>query len=127
MSEGMLLRSNSGRFERSARLLRPQEFKRVFEQPQRLSSRNLMVYARANGIGYARLGLAISKKAVPRAVDRNRIKRIARASFRLSTLRSRSWDIIVMCRNGGVLVDNPETHRALAEMWRRLEGKCADS
>lgn len=116
-----------GRFERSARLLRPEEFKRVFEQPQRLSSRNLMVYARVNGMGYARLGLAISKKAVPRAVDRNRVKRVTRASFRLSKLRARGWDIIVMCRNGGVLVDNVETHRALVDMWRRLEGKCADS
>lgn len=119
--------SNQVRFERSARLLKPEEFKRVFEQPQRLNCRNLMVYARTNGIGQARLGLAISKKAVPHAVDRNRIKRVTRASFRLSALRARGWDIIVMCRNGSPLLDSAETHRALAELWRRLEGKCAES
>jgi len=40
------------------------------------------VLARENLTGSARLGLAISKRAAKRAVDRNRLKRIAREVFR---------------------------------------------
>lgn len=35
-----------------------------------------------NQVGHARLGLVIGKRQLPRAVDRNRVKRCARAGFR---------------------------------------------
>ncbi len=38
--------------------------------------------ARPNQAGHARLGMIISKRQLPRAVDRNRVKRCVRASFR---------------------------------------------
>jgi len=40
------------------------------------------VLARPNGLGHARMGLVIGKRILPRAVDRNRVKRCARAGFR---------------------------------------------
>jgi ribonuclease P protein component len=47
-------------------------------------SRFFLVYRRGNGQAYARLGLAVPKRLLARAVDRNRVKRLVRERFRLS-------------------------------------------
>lgn len=65
-----------------ARLTRPAEFDRVFADNQRARTDAFLVMARPNGLGYPRLGLVIGKRILARAVDRNRVKRCARASFR---------------------------------------------
>ena len=70
------------RFPKRARLLKPAEFSRVFKKAHRSSDRQLTILAAPNDLDYPRLGLAISKKHAKRAVDRNRIKRIVRESFR---------------------------------------------
>lgn len=41
-----------------------------------------MLYARANELGHARLGVVVAKRFAPRAVTRNMIKRLAREMFR---------------------------------------------
>jgi len=55
----------------------------VFGNAKRFGNKSLTVLARQNDLGHPRLGLAISKKSAKRAVDRNRIKRVFRESFRL--------------------------------------------
>jgi len=52
----------------------------------------------APGPGRPRLGLAVGRRASPRAVVRNRIKRIARESFRLSS--PAHFDVVVVARPG---------------------------
>lgn len=49
---------------------------------------------------FPRLGLAFSKKKIPRAVDRNRVKRIVREQFRLTQTMLPSVDMIVMPKAG---------------------------
>jgi ribonuclease P protein component len=46
-------------------------------------SRFFLVYRRGNGQSYARLGMAVPKRLLARAVDRNRVKRLVRERFRL--------------------------------------------
>jgi ribonuclease P protein component len=41
-----------------------------------------MVMARPNQVGYPRLGMVVAKRLLARAVDRNRVKRCVRESFR---------------------------------------------
>jgi len=41
-----------------------------------------MLHGRVNSLGYPRLALVIPKRLVRKAVDRNRIKRLAREAFR---------------------------------------------
>lgn len=41
-----------------------------------------MVMARPNAVGYPRLGMVVGKRLLARAVDRNRVKRCVRESFR---------------------------------------------
>ena len=48
-----------------------------------------------NARGHARLGMVVAKRQLPRAVDRNRIKRCARASFRLLLPELPACDFVV--------------------------------
>jgi ribonuclease P protein component len=81
-------------------LLLAAEFSRIFRDGRRRVDRFFAVIAapRTDGDG-SRLGLAISRKALPRAVDRNRIKRLVRDSFR-HTEFSTDVDVVVVARAG---------------------------
>ena len=84
-------------FPRAARLTRPSEFTSVFRQGRRSHSRYFILIAKSGG-ERARLGLAVGRKASPRAVARNRIKRIVRDAFRRTPLPP--MDLVVVARNG---------------------------
>lgn len=50
---------------------------------------------RANPLGVPRLGLIVPKRVFPRAVDRNRMKRVLREVFREQQARLGSRDILI--------------------------------
>lgn len=81
-----------------ARLTRREDFEAVLAQGRRKGSRNFSVRARDNGGNEARLGLVASRKAAPRAVDRNRCKRIARETFRSLSAGLPAVDIVIQMR-----------------------------
>ena len=104
-------------FPRAARLTRPSEFTRVFRQGHRSHSRYFILIAKAGG-ERARLGLAVGRKASPRAVARNRIKRIVREVFRHTALPP--MDLVVVARNGCGRVDTKALREDLAAALERL-------
>jgi len=53
------------------------------------------VLVRANPFGVPRLGLIVPKRVFPRAVDRNRMKRVLRELFRAMQARLGSRDILI--------------------------------
>ena len=67
---------------RDARLVHKADFDRVFADNQRARTSYVMVMARPNQAGYPRLGMVIAKRLLARSVDRNRVKRCVRESFR---------------------------------------------
>jgi ribonuclease P protein component len=71
----------------------------VFAEPLRSSDRFFTVLARPSGRPVARLGLTVSRRTAKRAVDRNRIKRLARESFRQHPTLAH-WDFVVLARPG---------------------------
>ncbi len=115
------------RFPRHVRLLKPAEYSRVFKDPNRTSDRLLTILAKANSSGYARLGLAISKKHAKRAVDRNRIKRLIRESFRVNQARLPTVDLVVMAKPVTRQATNQQITQALEHHWNRLIKQCAKS
>lgn len=108
------------------RLLTPAQFKNVFDGATcKASGPNLLLLSRHNDLTHARLGLVIAKKNIRRAVDRNRVKRIARESFRHHRAELDHLDIVVLARKGLGELDNAALHALFQDMWRRLN-KSAD-
>ncbi|MES9966781.1 MAG: ribonuclease P protein component [Sedimenticola sp.] len=108
------------RFPRSARLLKPAEFSRVFERPRKSVDNCFTVLFRDNNLEEARLGLAISKKNVRRAVDRNLIKRLVRESFRCQREQLGGLDIVVMARRNLPATDRSALRSSLDKHWSNL-------
>lgn len=73
----------SFRFRPHERITAAADFRRAFEGRKSASDGLLVVYGAENGRPYARLGLSVSRKRVPTAVARNRVKRLLREAFRL--------------------------------------------
>ena len=82
-------------FSRTARLLKPAEFERVFTENERARTDTLLVMARPNELGQARLGMVVAKRLLPRAVDRNRLKRCVRETFRVQRQDLPPCDFVV--------------------------------
>ncbi|MEO5703340.1 MAG: ribonuclease P protein component [Gammaproteobacteria bacterium] len=105
------------RFARQYRLVKPAEFKHVFQRSGKAGDKNLLVLARRNTLGYARLGLAVSIKSVTNAVQRNRVKRVARETFRHQKTQLGGMDFIVISRAGLADKTNRELRVALEKHW----------
>ena len=71
-------------FPKEARLLKRAEFLRVYEHGKRLEGRFMTVFILPNDLKRHRAGITATKKAIGKAHDRNRAKRLLRESFRLS-------------------------------------------
>ncbi|MFQ5659598.1 MAG: ribonuclease P protein component [Gammaproteobacteria bacterium] len=115
-----------GRFPRTSRLTKPSDFKEVFNSSYRSGDREFLVLAKPNGQTFARLGLAISKRRVPTAVGRNRVKRLIRESFRRHQDSLKGFDIVVMSQKGSNDKDNKTLKDSLSVHWKRLR-KCRKS
>ena len=107
-------------FPRHVRLTRGVEFQRVFQQGKRLHANGVNARAAANSMGFPRLGMAIAKKALRRAHERNRIKRLVRESFRHHQANLPAVDIVVMCRHDVLTMSNAELFQQLEGLWLRL-------
>lgn len=71
-------------FPKEARLRKRAEFLRVYEQGERIEGRYLTVFILPNKLGRHRVGITATRKAIGKAHDRNRAKRLLRETFRLS-------------------------------------------
>ncbi|MGB0711923.1 MAG: ribonuclease P protein component [Gammaproteobacteria bacterium] len=107
-------------FPRAVRLLDAESFQAAFRSGKRFPNADLIVIARPNGLAFARLGFAVGRKAVPRAVARNRIKRVTRESFRHHHDALPGVDIVLLARRGLDQRSNASLFTLLSEHWRKL-------
>src|SRR5688572_7986054 len=114
---GAPLLPDTAGFSPDQRLHTPAEFGRVFAEPARSSDRYFTVLARPSGRYVARLGLTVSRRAAKRAVDRNKLKRLARESFRHHAALPQ-WDFVVLARPGA---DRAERGVLRASLDRHFE------
>lgn len=71
----------------------------MFADSQRARTDYVLVMARPNRVGFPRLGMIIAKRVLVRAVDRNRVKRCVRESFRLILPELPACDFVVRLLN----------------------------
>ena len=112
-------------FPASARLDHSAQFSRVFRDGMRSRDGYFTLLARPNQLGFARLGMAISRKHAGNAVRRNRIRRVIRESFRHRRAMLAGLDIVVLGRPGLGRMDNARLFASLDRHWQRLSKKCA--
>jgi len=110
----------SDKFSKQYRLVTAGDYKNVFKNPKRVSSSELLFLFCKNNKDFSRLGLAIAKKQFPLAVDRNRIKRLVRESFRELKLQISSVDIVVMGRKNLLNMDNKQIRTQLDKLWGQV-------
>ena len=108
-------------FGKARRLLNAKDYSRVFDGAEaRASHKHLLLLARTNNQPGHRLGLVIAKKNVRLAVQRNRIKRIAREVFRNLPESDPHLDVVLLARHGLDQLDNAELSTILRQQWQKL-------
>ncbi|MCY4348454.1 MAG: ribonuclease P protein component [Thiotrichales bacterium] len=107
------------RFRPEFRLRQRKEFKRVLSGGTRLNAQVMTFVLRSNGTHHPRLGLAVPRRAVRRAVVRHRLKRRIRESFRHHTEHLAGLDIVVIARAGAGKMDSKRFRALLASAWVR--------
>jgi len=110
-------------FTREQRLLTAKQYSHVFADARRFGNHSFTLLVRVNDVSHPRLGLAIAKKSVKRAVDRNRIKRLLRESFRKRQHSLPPIDIIAMCRPAAVQLSNAQILEQLEKQWHYMQKK----
>lgn len=112
--------SPSLRYPRIARLLLPADFSALRNAGKRLSCRYFYCEYRLTSAATARLGMAVSRRVSKRAVERNRIRRQIRESFRLQRARLLGCDVLVVARTLATEQANCLLRDELNLLWSRL-------
>ncbi|MEQ1486295.1 ribonuclease P protein component [Methyloglobulus sp.] len=111
-------------FPPALRLKKASEFKKVFTNPVKSTDRYFTLLATPSDLGHPRIGLAIAKKMIKKAVDRNVIKRTVRESFRLQQHTMSSIDIVTLARKDALNAPPEALRKSLEKHWLKLVSKC---
>ena len=106
-------------FPKKCHLVTKQHFQEVFRNPQKISGVKFALFVKPNKLSFSRLGIIIAKKAVAKAVDRNRIKRLVRESFRLHQYAFKGKDVIFLAYKGLDAISNEDLKKCLEKKWPR--------
>mgnify|MGYP002266967300 CR=1 FL=1 len=101
------------RLTRNLRVFKPFDYKAIFNHGKITIGRYWQVIARKINVPTPRLGLVISKKVHRLAVDRNRVKRIARETFRTHQHDLNHWEFVVMAKHSKSAKNSIMTHDLL--------------
>ena len=109
------------KFGKSLRLLNAADYTAVFNDVTwKASSKELLCLSQENGLNHPRIGLVIAKKNIRHAVQRNRVKRIIRESFRLRQHQLPAIDMIILARAGLGELCNTELSLEINKLLDRL-------
>jgi ribonuclease P protein component len=101
--------------------LKAAQYQRVFKRSEfKAGDRFMTILAVTNELQHPRLGTAVSIKAAGNAVQRNRIKRLVRESFRLHHELLGSNDLVVLVRPGISSRSNQQLLSALDTHWHTI-------
>ena len=105
---------------RTARLLKAGDFAALKGNSKRVGVRHFLAEYAPNPQSTARLGQAVSRRVSKRAVDRNRIKRLVRESYRHNRACLPCVDILLIARSSAVQTPAAELRADLSQLWTKL-------
>lgn len=108
------------RFKITSRLNKPADYQAVFKSSWRTHAAFFTILVRLNQQPQARLGMALAKKAIRRSVDRSRIKRIFRESFRLRQSQLPCVDIVILAKKGLDASSSSQLRKDIDRQWDEL-------
>lgn len=105
---------------RTARLRRAADFAALRQTRGRVRGRFFMLRYGVNAAGTARLGMAVSRRVSLKAVERNRIKRLIRDSFRHRRAQLLPMDILVIAHRDASGQPGEALRADLDALWSRM-------
>ncbi len=116
----MPTQTRPNRFSKNDRLISSKDYQDVFAKPIKTADSAYTILAKPNQLSGPRLGVIVSKKNVPSAASRNRLKRIARESFRTHKDIIKTFDVVVICKKKSATTLNQNLFKKLHAHWKYL-------
>ena len=107
-------------YPRTARLLKASDFAALRGRSKRFGARHFLAEVLINDKPSCRLGQAVSRRVSKRAVDRNRIKRLVRESYRHALSDLPGVDILLIARSSAANTSANDLRNDLAALWKKL-------
>ena len=111
-------------FTRDLRLISAADFDRVFSNAKRTGNRHFTVLLKPSAKQTARIGFAVSRKAIKHAVKRNLVKRKVRELFRHNQHTLPQVDIVFIAKKSLSQIDRHELDSSLSKLWPRILQEC---
>ncbi len=112
-------------FPRRVRLTAAADFQHTLRHGRRIHVEQLMAVVHNSASAIPRLGLAIVKRHVRRAHERNRIKRLAREMFRHQQAVLPPVDCVLMVKAGADQLSNAELQQQLSTLFQLVHRRCS--
>jgi ribonuclease P protein component len=112
-------------FPAHKRLRRKSEFDAAYARGRRFGNGFFAVTASSNEQLGARLGMAVAVRMAGNAIERNRIRRIIRESFRLHQRELPAVDLVVSARPPARGASGAQLQASLAALWKRISEQWA--
>lgn len=106
-------------FKKEQRLKKRAEYDHVFHHGHKIITAAFIAYHLKNKCDKARLGLALSKKAIKHASNRNQMKRFIRESFRYEKLPS--VDVVFIARHELLKLNKSDLNASIKSVWQKLK------
>ena len=88
-----------------------------------MGGKGCVLLVKQGGEGPCRLGLVVGKKSEPKAVNRNRVKRLVREAFRQTDLGVQGLDLVFVARGQGLARE--EWSKAILSVFTQLQKRLA--